>query len=382
SVDNHSTHYRPIRDSLKIFWVVIRNFGLYLFSGMISGLVDITAFYLLSAYVMEYVFPGSPWLLHLGATVVARVISSVVNFLINYKLVFCGASKASFIKYYVLWGAQLGASFGLSGVVKMSFSLNDFHASLAKFGIDLLLGILSYQIQNAWVFKRVKKGKFFGPSALFARFLVRTFTPKYRCNVLPYDEPVLYVARHLDMRGAAATLGFLKFHVHPMILSVFFTKKECYKQYAEYTFTARHGKPRKKFNLRAWLLSRLVPMGIKSTKGVPVYRDFTKMKRTFDIATDYLLKGESLIVYPDIEYTAGSDKVSEIYDGFLYLTETYRFKTGKSLRIVPIHVNEKNGTLDEQSSLYIENFRIDRKPMAEHIKYAINGMTPPASEDN
>ena len=397
SVDNHSTHYRPVRDSLKIFWVVIRNFGLYLFSGLISGAVDFGANFLFLLYVASYVFPEAYWINELGLTfnqlvslkvafagVSARVLSSVVNFVINYKLVFCGASKASFIKYYVLWGCQLGASVGLTTLVTYLFSFGDnaLWISLAKACIDLLLGILSYQIQNAWVFKRVKKGKFFGPSALFARFLVRTFTPKYRCNVLPYDEPVLYVARHLDMKGAAATLGFLKFHVHPMILSVFFTKKECYKQYAEYTFTARHGKPRKKFNLRAWLLSRLVPMGIKSTKGVPVYRDFTKMKRTFDIATDYLLKGESLIVYPDIEYTAGSDKVSEIYDGFLYLTETYRFKTGKSLRIVPIHVNEKNGTLDEQTSLYIENFRIDRKPTAERIKYAINGMTPPASEDN
>ena len=381
SVDNHVTHYRPIVDSLKIFWVVIRNFGLYLFSGLISGLVDIAAFYFLSAYVMSYVFPDSPWLLHLGATVVARVVSSVVNFIINYKLVFCGASKASFIKYYILWGCQLGASFGLSGIVKMSFGLNDFWAAVAKFCIDLLLGILSYQIQNAWVFKRKKKGRFFGPLARFARVLVRTFTPKYRCNVLPYDEPVLYVARHLDTKGAAATLGFLKFQVHPMILSVFFTEKECYKQYAEYTFTVRKGKEKKKFNFKAWFLSRLVPKGIRSAKGIPVYRDFTKLKATFDIATDYLLRGDSIIVYPDIEYTAGSDKISEIYDGFLYVSETYRFKTGKPLRIIPIYVNEKEKTINEMESIYIQNFRNDRKPVAEQIKYSINGLPVPDKEE-
>lgn len=381
SVDNHVTHYRPVVDSLKIFWVVIRNFGLYLFSGLISGLVDIAAFYLLSAYAMAHVFPDSPWLMHLGATVTARVLSSIVNFIINYKLVFCGVSKASFIKYYILWACQLGASFGLSGAVKMSFGLNDIWASVAKFFIDMLLGILSYQIQNAWVFKRVKKGRIYGPLGNFARFLVRIFTPKYRCNVLPYNEPVLYVARHLDTKGAAATLGFLKFQVHPLILSVFFSEKECYKQYAEYTFTLRQGKPQKKFNFKAWFLSRLIPKGIRSAKGVPVYRDFTKMKKTFDIATDYLLKGESLIVYPDIDYTAGSDKISEIYDGFLYVTETYRFKTGKSLRIVPIYVNQKMSTIDEMESVYIENFRNDRKVVAEKIKYAINGQTVPSVEE-
>ena len=381
SVDNNVTHYRPVLDSLKLFWVVIRNFGLYLFSGAIAGIVDVAAFYLLSAYAMSHVFPDSPWLMHLGATVVARVLSSVVNFIINYKLVFCEASKASFIKYYTLWAFQLGASFGLSGFVKMYFGLNDIWASVAKFSIDMLLGILSYQIQNAWVFKRVKRGRFRGPLARLATSLIRTFTPKYRSNVLPYDEPVLYVARHLDLKGATATVGFLKFDVHPMILSVFFTERECYKQYSEYTFAARQGREKKGFNLKAWFLSRIVPKALRSAKAIPVYRDFTRMKKTFDIATDYLLKGNSIIVYSDIEYTAGSDKMSEIYDGFLYVTETYRFKTGKKLRIVPIYVNEKSKTLDEMDHIYIENFRTDRKSTAEAIKFAINGLSVPASDE-
>lgn len=396
SVDNHVTHYRPIVDSLKIFWVVIRNFGLYLFSGMISAVVDFGANFLILLYLVSLVFPESYWINEVGLTVnqlvsievifagvSARILSSIVNFIINYKLVFCGASKASFIKYYILWGAQIAVSVGLTTLVTYLAQIGDnaLLISISKACIDLLLGILSYQIQNAWVFKRVKKGRFFGPLAVIARFFFRIFTPKYRCNVLPYNEPVLYVARHLDTKGAAATLGFLKFQVHPLILSVFFNEKECYKQYAEYTFTVRQGKEKKKFNFKAWFFSRFVPKGIRSAKGVPVYRDFTKMKKTFDVATDYLMKGESLIVYPDIEYTAGSDKISEIYDGFLYVSETYRFKTGKPLRIVPIFVNEKDKTINEMESLYIENFRTDRKPVAEKIKYSINGLPVPDVEE-
>lgn len=377
SVDNHSTHYRPIVDSLKIFWVVIRNFGLYLLSGMISGLVDVAAFYVLSAYLLTSLFPESDWLLHLVATASARVISSVVNFALNYKYVFNGASKSSFVKYYILWGLQLGASFGLSGFVKMFFGLNELVTTVAKFVIDLLLGMLSYQIQNAWVFKRKKKGKIYGPLARFARFLVRRFTKTYRCDVLPYNEPVMYVCRHLNMKGAAATLGYFKFQVHPLILSVFFTEKECYRQYADYTFTVRQGKKKKKFNFKAWFLSRLAPKGIRSAKGVPVYRDFTKMKQTFDIALDYLKKGESLIVYPDIEYTAGGDKVSDIYDGFLFLSELYRMSTGKDLRFVPVHINEEERILEEKEAAVIKNFRTDRKPTAEYLKYAINGLPVP-----
>ena len=110
---------------------------------------------------------------------------------------------------------------------------------------------------------------------------------------------------------------------------------------------------------------------------MPVYRDFTKMKATFDIALDYLKKGESLIVYPDIEYTAGSDKVSEIYDGFLYISEFYRMSTGKDLRFVPIYVNEEERILEEREAAVIKNFRRDRKPIAEYLKYAINGMDVP-----
>lgn len=385
SVDNHSTHYRPIVDSLKIFWVVIRNFGLYLLSGMISGIVDFGANFLILAYLASYVFPESAF----GLTPVqltslriafaglsARVMSSVVNFIINYKLVFCGASKSAFVKYYILWACQIGASVGLTTLVThlLSFGDNALLISISKALIDLLLGILSYQIQNAWVFKRKKKGKIYGPLASLGRFLVRRFTKTYRCDVLPYNEPVMYVCRHLDMKGPAATLGYLKFQVHPLILSVFFTEKDCYRQYADYTFTVRQGKKKKKFNFKAWIASRFVPKGIRSAKGVPVYRDFTKMKATFDIALDYLKKGESLIVYPDIEYTAGGEKVSEIYDGFLFLSELYRMSTGKDLRYVPVYVNQEEGILEEKESIVIKNFRAERKSTAEYLKCAINGM--------
>ena len=239
---------------------------------------------------------------------------------------------------------------------------------------DLILAFFSYQIQQHWVFKNDTKGRFYGPFVRFIRALAKVFTKNYKSKVLPPEEATVYVCRHLNMRGPITTLVRLDFQVHPMILSCFFDKDECYKQYSEFTFTERRGRKKKKRNIKAYLASRVVPRIMKSLGGIPVYRgtDANSMQTMRD-ALLYLEKGESVIVYPDIDYTAGYETESEIYEGFLLLGQLYKRDTGKSLRFVPLYIDDTNRTVKEYRYISIDNFREERAEAYGYIKASING---------
>ena len=92
------------------------------------------------------------------ATAGARVVSSVVNYMINRKVVFKSSAsvKSSLVKYYTLAVCQLmlsyalvsGISIGLLGLKKGSFTV-----TVIKMIVDVGLFLASYQIQRRWVFK-------------------------------------------------------------------------------------------------------------------------------------------------------------------------------------------------------------------------------------
>lgn len=363
----HVSHFKTVTDSLRVVGVVIKNLNLYILSSALSGVLDVFVFFLLSSIILKDISAVNT----LIATVSARVASSLLNFVLNRKYVFAGKSKKSIYRYYVLWFCQLGASYGLIFLLGNILGLPMTPMKLAG---DLLLALLSYQIQNKWVFKNYSGARFYGPLARLIRTLGRLFTKKYRSNVIAPEEPTVYVSRHLNMRGPLTTLIRLDFDVHPMVLSCFFDKDECYRQYAEYTFTERQGKRKKKRNFKAYAASRAVPKIMSSLQGIPVYRgtDANAMQTMRD-ALSYLEAGESVIVYPDIDYTAGNDTDSELYEGFLMLGQLYKRNTGKSLRFVPLYIDDEKRRIMEHRYITVDSFREERASAYAYIKSAVNG---------
>ena len=339
---------------------------MYILSSALSGILDVLVFFILSSILLGDVSAVNT----LIATVSARVASSLLNFLLNRKYVFAGKSKKSIYRYYFLWFCQLGASYGLIFLLGNVLGLPMTPMKLAG---DLVLSFFSYQIQKLWVFKS-DKGSFYGPFVRLIRALVKVFTKNCRSEVLPPEEATVYVCRHLNMRGPITTIVRLGFAVHPMILSCFFDKDDCYRQYAEFTFTERHGKKKKKRNFKAYVASRVVPRIMKSLKAIPVHRgmDLGSMQTMRD-SLEYLKKGESVIVYPDIDYTAGYETESELYEGFLLLGQLYKRDTGKSLRFVPLYIDDTDGKVKEYRHITIDNFREERAQAYGYIKDAING---------
>ncbi len=146
--DNASSHFNPIKDSLKIYGVIFK----FLFSSIASSLIDIGVFSLLGLILVGRVNDSVRIFV---ATFVARVISSVFNFSFNRKAVFesKGSIKHTFVKYYILCAIQLCASYGLVYLITQVLALNPVLTIVAKVIVDIVLFIISFQIQRAWVFK-------------------------------------------------------------------------------------------------------------------------------------------------------------------------------------------------------------------------------------
>ena len=362
---DHVSHFKTVSDSVRVLGVLLKNLSFYMLSSALSAAVDVVAFFVLSTVF----FPEVSAVSTLIATVIARVLSSIPNFIVNFKYVFGGTHKRSVLRYYILWLFQLGASYGL---VFLFGNLIGLPRTPVKAAGDLLLALLSYQIQQRWVFGRKKKTKsFYTPLLRFAKLTARTFSVSYRSNVLPVDEGAVYVCRHLNMHGPYTCLKWLKFETHPMVLSPFFTFKDCYKQYAEYTFTARVGKKKRKLHLRAFLCALFTPIAVRGLKSVPVYRRSIDCVKTFRSATAYLEKGESILVFPDIDYVGVSGENREIYDGFLYLAELYRRKTGMPLKFVPIVIDDEYRILHEGETVTITNYKTEKDEAKKRLRDTI-----------
>jgi len=229
-----------------------------------------------------------------------------------------------------------------------------------------------YQLINGEEFKRnLTKKSFYGSYARFVKFIGKTILPKYKSAVDEYNEPVVYICRHLNMHGPFVTIN--AFHnIHPLILSSYFSVKDCYKLYMEYTFKVRM-KWNKLFSaMMATICSMLVVPLIRSFKAVPVYRGIKmNIMKTFRIGNKFLLSGESLIVYPDINYTEGYDSKCDIYSGFLLLGKQYFLSTGKKLKFIPLIIDDNNKVIYSKSYFEWNGTSDDINLLKENIKKAI-----------
>lgn len=93
------------------------------------------------------------------ATIVSRVLSSIVNYSINHRVVFNNAGSKTFIKYGCLFVIQMFASGFLTDALTalLPTSNGQLMPTIAKMIVDFALFIISYQIQRDFIFKEVPK---------------------------------------------------------------------------------------------------------------------------------------------------------------------------------------------------------------------------------
>ncbi len=169
--ENETSHFRPVRDSMRIYSLIIK----YLFSGLFvkflgSSLVSFVIDYGLNVILQLLLRAVSPEVFAVSASYVgARIVSSFANYSMNRKIFESKVSmKKTVWRYYIL--ALFIMIAGSASVTVLSAVANNLpHISdmFAHFGanevktivstaikvpVDMILFILSYNIQKKYVF--------------------------------------------------------------------------------------------------------------------------------------------------------------------------------------------------------------------------------------
>lgn len=144
---NSSSHFRPVRDSIRIYSLILK----YLFSSAAAAVIDELVFFLLkSVRILEFL----PFPLTWSAALLARLVSSLVNFLINARVVFGDKPDSkTLVRYYLLAALQIVVSTVLVRLVEYAFAIEaPILSTLAKALIDTALFFFSFRVQHKWVF--------------------------------------------------------------------------------------------------------------------------------------------------------------------------------------------------------------------------------------
>ncbi|GAA1929517.1 GtrA family protein [Nocardioides hwasunensis] len=148
--DNSISHFRPIRDSLWIYFLILRQFLVFIGVSAASAIIDLAAYYVL----IDFVFGPGRTTAHVAVAVaLARVLSSVVNFVLNRTVVFHDPSAAvpAARRYYLLAVVIMIASSAGTAVLSV---LSGGHDMWAKIVCDVVLFCASYAAQQRWVFAK------------------------------------------------------------------------------------------------------------------------------------------------------------------------------------------------------------------------------------
>lgn len=156
---NEGTHFHPIRDSYRIYKVILGSFVKFMGSSLICFLADHLLFNLFNSWLFPLLGISLNWTLPLGIVVdntslanyTARFFSAILNFKLNKELVFkVKGGKRTALRYAVTAIAIIILStLGIKGL-----GLIGTPPWLAKIIVDTILYFASYRVQQQWVFKK------------------------------------------------------------------------------------------------------------------------------------------------------------------------------------------------------------------------------------
>lgn len=142
--DNVS-NYRVVKDTYLIYRTPLK----FATASIGCTIVDLVLF-----TIFAYMLPSTlQWNVAL-ATLMARVVSGSMNFLINRKMIFDSNGKArnQAAKFFILFLCIMISS----TVIVSLLSFIPVHATLIKAIVDLMLWAVNYTVQRKWVFKETE----------------------------------------------------------------------------------------------------------------------------------------------------------------------------------------------------------------------------------
>ncbi len=143
--DNRASHFRPVRDSVRVLAPIVAYAGSSLLVAALDALLLLWAFLL-----------ASGWLA--GAIVAARLVSAAVNFTVNRTLVFGRGRSRAPLRVELRRYAALAVTVLAANVALMSlFVALGMGLVIAKLVTEGALWIAGFAAQRAWVFARTRR---------------------------------------------------------------------------------------------------------------------------------------------------------------------------------------------------------------------------------
>lgn len=149
--NNKGSHFRPVRDSIRIYSTLLKYVG----NSLASSLIDNLIFLIL----LHFLAPDGKKLFVFICCIISRTVAATVNFVINKKTVFGGEHN----KYTVLRYAAVAVPMMLLSATFTTWVSKILEArlpianTLIKVVIDTTLFFITFRVQNQWVFN---SGKF------------------------------------------------------------------------------------------------------------------------------------------------------------------------------------------------------------------------------
>ncbi|SEH05567.1 bifunctional glycosyltransferase family 2/GtrA family protein [Candidatus Venteria ishoeyi] len=139
---NKSSHFNPLLDSMRIYFVFIR----YCSAGLLTALTDNLIF------ILTYAWSGNV----LYSQILSRSVGALVSFILGFHLVFRSNSNKlwallKFISLVILFGF---ISYGLIQFLNQTWNI---YIIFSKLLAELILFIASFAIQRDFIFNRIMK---------------------------------------------------------------------------------------------------------------------------------------------------------------------------------------------------------------------------------
>lgn len=152
--ENKSSHFRAFRDSWRIYRLILAHFFKFTFSSVFAWLLD-SGLFALFTLIFNTVLVGK-WLVYIPA-VLSRVLSSLVNFFMNQKMVFHSRAhtRKSILRYAILAVVVLLVQAAITNGLYTLFHIGKDRVILRAFiygCAQIPLFIFSYTAQKRWVF--------------------------------------------------------------------------------------------------------------------------------------------------------------------------------------------------------------------------------------
>lgn len=160
-------------------------------------------------------------------------------------------------------------------------------------------------------------------------------------RLLAIGEPLILVCNHIGSYGPVSIISALPSKLYPWVAHEV-TEIRKVARHLQREFTELELKLRPPLSIwLARLIGRICVAIMRSIEAIPVYAGSRRIRKTLERSLELLLRGKTLLVFPEDKDRPINEVLGEFNTGFLNIARMYYRRTRKLIRFIPVAVNEK-----------------------------------------